>query len=109
MPKTEPILNFTMRLWPGDEPIADWLSKLSAETSRTDVIRALIYIAAGIPLPMELRGVSERFEGLYVSQAPSAAAPIVNVTIDTTPIADALRGGQQPPFTDPPTRPKWPQ
>jgi len=109
MPKTEPILSFTMRLWPGDEQIADWLANLSAETSRTDVIRALIYIAAGVPLPMELRGVSERFEGLYVSQVPNTAAPVINVIVDTTPIADALRGGPPGPFTDPPPRPNWRQ
>ncbi len=105
----EPILTFSMRFWPGDEDLAKWLKKLSEEFSRTDVVRAICYVASGLDIPPELRPIVARFDGLYVSQAPSAAAPIVNVTIDTTPIADALRGGQQPPFTDPPTRPKWPQ
>ena len=101
-------MQFTMRLWPGDERAAERLAQLCADDSRTDVIRALIYLGVGEPLPPELQRIADRFDGLYVS-APQSSQPIINVTIDTTPIADALRGGSPGPFTDPPTRLNWSQ
>ncbi len=87
---TEPILAFTMRFYPGDESLAAWLAELSETVSRTDVIRALCYLAAGLDLPPDLRPITERFEGLYVSQAPTTSPPAIYVTVDTSPIADAL-------------------
>lgn len=101
----EPLLTFSIRLWPVDKRILDKLAQLCEDATRTDVIRALLYLGLNEPMPPELQAIADHFEGLYISAAPSASAPVINVTIDTTPIADALRGGPPAPFTDPPSRP----
>ena len=115
----EPILTFSMRLWTGDEALARWLAKLSAEFSRTDVIRAICYVASGLDIRSELRPIVARFDGLYVSapQQPRAnGQTVLKVEMDGRAIGqemgrafrEEIAGAAAAPFDQPP-RPNWPQ